>query len=132
MPRGNKRNALKHGAYAQTLMLWSEKQEDYELLRAALVLEFSPTGAMESDMVQSLVDLLWRKRRLRCYEQLKLQKRLDEIRESNEHSRNVENLRSWSDEFRKANSMSEVEAILKTLYPLYSNTIRLRSPLQAD
>ena len=36
-----------HGAYAQKLMLWSEKFEDYELLRAALVLEISPTEAME-------------------------------------------------------------------------------------
>src|SRR4051794_3872658 len=120
MPRGNKRNALKHGAYAQTLMLWSEKQEDYELLRAGLYREFSPTGAMETDMVQSLVDLLWRKRRLRCYEQIKLQKRLDEIRKSNEYSRDVENLRSSIDEFRTANSVREVEAILAKLYPLYS------------
>src|SRR4051795_2671769 len=125
MPRGNKRNALKHGAYAQTLMLWSEKQEDYELLRAGLYREFSPTGAMESDLVQTLLDLLWRKRRLRCYEQITLQKRLDRIRKLNEHSRDVENLRSWMDEFKKANSISEVEAILKKLYPFYTNTIRI-------
>ena len=81
---------------------------------------------MELDLVQTLLDLYWRKRRLRCYEQIKLQKRLDEIRVSNEHSCDVENLRSWIDEFRKDNSISEVDAILKTLYPLYSNTISLR------
>jgi hypothetical protein len=37
-----KRNALKHGANAQKVMLWGEKYEDYESLRAELDLEFTP------------------------------------------------------------------------------------------
>ena len=79
----------------------AKNEEDYELLRAALVLEFSPTGAMESDLVQTLLDLLWRKRRLRCYEQITLQKRQDEIRQQAERSRAIDHLRSWADEFNE-------------------------------
>src|SRR3954452_24617288 len=130
MPKGKKRNALKHGAYAQTLMLWSEKFEDYELLRAGLDLEFSPAGAMESDLVQTLLDLLWRKRRLRCYEQITLQKRRDEIRQKAERSRAIDHLRSWADEFNETRSIEEVESILANFGPLFVNTIRSRWPLQ--
>jgi hypothetical protein len=40
-----KRNALKHGANAKEVMLWSERYEDYEALRDALYQEFTPFGS---------------------------------------------------------------------------------------
>src|ERR1700687_6304126 len=87
-----KRNALKHGANAKEVMLWSEKYEDYELLRAELHLEFAPSGSTEEYLVRTLLDLRWRRRRLECHEQITIQKRLDKIREENETSRHIENL----------------------------------------
>jgi len=51
-----KRNALKHGANAKKVMLWSEKYEDYESLRADLYLEFTPSGSTEEYLVRALLD----------------------------------------------------------------------------
>jgi hypothetical protein len=88
------------------------------------------SGSTEEYLVQTLLDLRWRGRRLDCYEQITIQKRLDKIREANNHSRHVENLRSFASEFNEATSVEEVEALLARLISLYSNTIRSRWPLQ--
>jgi hypothetical protein len=42
-----KRNAVKHGANTKEVMLWSEKYEDYESLRAGLNQEWTPNGSTE-------------------------------------------------------------------------------------
>src|SRR6267142_4699574 len=126
-----KRNALKQGANAKEVMLWSEKYEDYESLRADLYLEFTPSGSTEEHLVQTLLDLRWRRQRLDCYERITIQKRLDQIREENETSRHIENLRSFASEFNEAADAEKVEALLATLSSLYSNTVRDRWPLQA-
>jgi hypothetical protein len=125
-----KRNALKHGANAQEVMLWGEKYEDYESLRAELDLEFTPSGSTEKYLVQTLLGLRWRRRRLDCHEQITIQKRLDKVRQENETSRHMENLRSFAFEFDGATSADKVEALLATLSSLYSNTIRHHWPLQ--
>jgi len=125
-----KRNALKHGANAKEVMLWSERYEDYEALRAELYLEFAPSGSTEDYLVRTLLDLRWRRRRLDCHEQITIQKRLDKIREENETSRHIENLRSFASEFNEATSVEKVEALLAPLSSLYTNTIRNRWPLQ--
>ena len=128
---GNKkRSALKHGANAREVMLWSERYEDYDALRAGLDLEFNPSGSTEAYLVRTLLDLRWRRRRLDCYEQIAIQKQLDKIREENETSHHIENLRSFASEFNEATSVEKVEAVLATLSPLYSNTIRRDWPLQ--
>src|ERR1700682_481272 len=75
-----KRNALKHGTNAKEVMLWSERYEDYEALRAGLNQEYTPDGSTEEYLVRSLFHLCWRRRRLDCLEQITIQKRLDEIR----------------------------------------------------
>jgi hypothetical protein len=95
LPMANKkRNALKHGASAREVMLWSERYEDYEALRDGLYQEFNPSGSTEEYPVQTLLDLRWRRRRLECHEQL------DEVHKENEYSHHVENLRSFAPEFR--------------------------------
>jgi hypothetical protein len=128
---GNKkRNALKHGANAREVMLWSEKYEDYEALRAGLYQEFTPSGSTEEYLVRTLLDLRWRRRRLECHEQIAIQKRLDKIREVNENSHHVENLRSLAPKFGEATSVEQVEAVLAPLSPLYANTIRGEWPFK--
>jgi hypothetical protein len=126
-----KRNALKHGANAKEVMLWSEKYEDYESLRADLYLEFNPSGSTEEYLVRALLDLRWRRRRLDCYDQITTQKRLNEIREENETSRDVENVIAFVPEFKKADSVEKVEAVLSRLPPGYSEAIVSRWPFEA-
>jgi hypothetical protein len=82
-----KRNALKHGASAKKVMLWSERYKDFEALRDGLCQEYSPSGSTEEYLVETLLDLLWHKRRLECREQIAIQQRLDEVRADNEHTR---------------------------------------------
>jgi len=71
-----------------------------------------------------------RLKRLDRYAQIKMQKRLAAVREVNETSRHIENLRSFGSEFSQAKTLEEVEALLSQLSPLYSNTIRSRWPLR--
>ena len=125
-----KRNALKHGANATEVMLWGEKYKDYEALRDGLYQEFTPSGSTEEHLVRTLLDLLWRRRRLECYEQIVIQQRLDKIRKDNEHSYHGDNLRSFAPEFAEATSVEQVEAVLATLSPIYSDTIRNYWPLK--
>jgi hypothetical protein len=128
---GKKRNALKHGANATEVMLWGEKYKDYEALRDALYQEFTPSGSTEEYLVQTLLDLRWRRRRLECHERILVQQRLDRVRAKNEYSHHVDNLRSFAPEFAKATSEEHVEAALATLSPIYSNTIRDKWPLKS-
>ena len=132
MSKPRNKNALKHGANAREVMFWSENYEDYEALRTELYLEFSPSGSTEEHLVQTLLDLRWRRRRLDCYERITIQKRLDQIRATNEISQHIENLRSFATEFNEATDAEKVEALLATFSPFYSNTVRDRWPLQTD
>jgi hypothetical protein len=128
---GNKkRNALKHGANATEVMLWSERYQDYEALRDALYQEFTPSGSTEEYLVRTLLDLRWRRRRLECHEQIVIQQQLDKLHADNEYSHDVDNLRSFAPEFAKATSIEQVEAVLATLIPIYRNTIRNKWPFK--
>jgi hypothetical protein len=125
-----KRNALKHGAHAQEVMLWSEKYEDYEALRAGLYEEWFPQGKTEEYEVNALLGLLWRRRRLERYEQISMQTKLAAVRKANEISRHIEDLRSFGPKFEEAKTLEEVKELLSQLNPLYSNTIRSKWPLK--
>ena len=59
-----KHPALKHGAYSATAVLPGESRAVFEKLHRDLVAEFSPTGALEEDIVMSITRLLWRKQNL--------------------------------------------------------------------
>jgi hypothetical protein len=124
-----KRNALKHGANAREVMLWSEKYEDYESLRTDLYLEFNPSGSTEEYLVRTLLDLRWRRRRLDCYDRITKQKRLNEIREENQASREIEKIAAVASECEGADSVEKVEAILSELE--YGEVIRSHWPLEA-
>jgi hypothetical protein len=131
LPMANKkRNALKHGANASEVMLWGEKYKDYEALRDGLYQEFSPSGSTEEYLVRTLLDLRWRRWRLEYHEQIVIRQRLDRVREENEYSHHVDNLRSFAPAFGKATSEEQVEAVLATLSPIYRNTIRRDWPFK--
>jgi hypothetical protein len=127
---GKKRNALKHGANVKEVMLWSEKYEDYESLRADLYVEFSPAGSTEEYLVRALLDLRWRRRRLDCYDRITTQKRLSEIRKENKSIRNRENVAAFATEFKEADSVEKVEAVLSKLPAGYELAILSHWPLE--
>ena len=61
-------NALRHGVLsAYTILPWEEENEYRELLDA-LVAEHKPKGPTEEHLVEEIVGVLWRKRRLRVAE----------------------------------------------------------------
>ena len=67
---GNK-NAIKHGAFAEAVLLPQENSEEFQNHLAALYEEWSPEGAAEKDKVHSIAMNMWRKLRFRRYLQNK-------------------------------------------------------------
>jgi hypothetical protein len=130
--QSGKPNALKHGANAKAVLLWGEKYEDYESLRAAFFKEYYPNGPSEEYLVEALFDLVWRRRRILRYEELQMQKHLTGVRKNNENSPHWANLSKLASAFEKLASAEEVEKQLALIDPLYCNTIRSKWPLAKD
>ena len=61
-------NALQHGILSQYTVLPWEDEGQYEALLKSLVAEHAPEGPTEEHLVEELVGVLWRKRRLRFAE----------------------------------------------------------------
>lgn len=61
-------NALQHGVLSRYTVLPWEDGDDYRALLAALAAEHAPRGPTEEHLVEELVGVLWRKRRLRLAE----------------------------------------------------------------
>src|SRR4051794_18060972 len=112
--KAKKPNALKHGATSQEPMLWGEKQEDYDALREGLALEWAPNGPTEEILVQTLLDLLWRSRRISLFEKIEINQKLDAIRNQNELSDYADWLRGFVADFEKATTKELVDDFLAT------------------
>ena len=61
-------NALRHGVLSRHTVLPWEDGEEYRVLLEALVAEHKPKGPTEEHLVEELVGVIWRKRRLRLGE----------------------------------------------------------------
>jgi hypothetical protein len=61
------RHAVKHGAFAKTVILPGEDRREFEELHSALIKEWAPVGATEEDAVLSIAKGVWRKRRLQKF-----------------------------------------------------------------
>jgi hypothetical protein len=79
-------------------------------------------------LVGRLVELYWRKQRLDRYEHSKLQQRVQQIRQDNESSREIERLKNWGPKFNDATSLEEVDEILLKIDDVYADTIEKRVP----
>ena len=58
-------NALRHGVLSGYTVLPWEDEDEYRELLDALVAEHKPKGPTEEHLVEEMVGVLWRKRRLR-------------------------------------------------------------------
>jgi hypothetical protein len=61
-------NAVRHGILSRYTVLPWEDAEEYDALVAALTAEHAPFGPTEQHLVEEVVGILWRKRRLRLAE----------------------------------------------------------------
>jgi hypothetical protein len=67
-------NAIKHGLCAQSVIISSEKSEDFHRFSKNLTAEFDPANQVEKIMVRRIVSLSWRLERAAKYESLVLDK----------------------------------------------------------
>jgi hypothetical protein len=64
--------ALKHGGYSATTILPGEDSAAFEKLHRDLIVEFSPKGALEQDIVATIARLVWRKQNLATFRRAEL------------------------------------------------------------
>jgi hypothetical protein len=68
MSKSQNKNALKHGAFSETIILPEEDPKDFEDLHNSLINEWNPEGPTEEDKVYNIAKNMWRKRRVnRCW-----------------------------------------------------------------
>ncbi len=66
--RTSRRNALRHGLTAQTVIDGLEDSEDYRGFEAAIIADYDAETAVERELVLRLASLLWRLRRILAIE----------------------------------------------------------------
>lgn len=66
--RRSRRNALRHGLTAETLIEVYEHPDDYRAFQRHILRAFKPRSTMEQELVGRLVSLLWRLRRATAIE----------------------------------------------------------------
>ena len=60
-------SALRHGAYSGMTLLPGEDSAAFNKLHNDLIVEFSPVGALEDDIVATIAHHMWRKQNLSTY-----------------------------------------------------------------
>ena len=61
--RASRRNAVRHGLTAETVISALEDAEDYKAFEAAIMADYDAQSAVERELVLRLASLLWRLRR---------------------------------------------------------------------
>jgi hypothetical protein len=79
--RQSRRNALRHGLTAETVIDGLEDSEDYRAFEAAVTADYDARTAVERELVLRLASLLWRLRRIISIETDLLKIRSDLVRE---------------------------------------------------
>jgi hypothetical protein len=73
-------NGMRHGLLARDIVLPGEREDEFEDFRNAIHADFSPSGPVETFLVDRVVNTLWRLRRVEKVESAILFWRLSEIR----------------------------------------------------
>jgi hypothetical protein len=79
--RQSRRNALRHGLTAETVIEGLEDSEDYRAFEAAVIADFDAGTVVERELVLRLASLLWRLRRIISIETDLLKIQSDIVRE---------------------------------------------------
>src|SRR5215210_9346441 len=59
----SRRNAVRHGLTAETVIVALEDADDYQAFQAAIIADYDAQSAVERELVLRLASLLWRIRR---------------------------------------------------------------------
>jgi hypothetical protein len=94
--RGKRPNAIKHGVFSTIAILPGEDFDQYMDLMALVLAEWSPIGPTEIDAVLTIVNCIWRKRRIQKFVCAKVEVRAIDIDPSG-YDRDV-----WLDTFADA------------------------------
>jgi hypothetical protein len=86
--RRSRRNALRHGLTAQTVVDGLEDSEDYRAFEATIIADYDAHTAVERELVLRLASLLWRIRRATGIETDLLRIQAEIIREREDRSPN--------------------------------------------
>src|ERR1700716_2235306 len=77
----SRRNAVRHGLIAETVIGALEDAEDYKAFEAAIIADYDAQSAVERELVLRLASLLWRLRRATTMETGLFEMQADQIRE---------------------------------------------------
>jgi hypothetical protein len=77
----SRRNAVRHGLTAETVIGALEDAEDYKAFEAAITADYDPQSAVERELVLRLASLLWRLRRAATMETGLFEIQAEHIRE---------------------------------------------------
>ncbi|HYI93285.1 MAG TPA: hypothetical protein VEX68_07060 [Bryobacteraceae bacterium] len=130
-------NSLKHGLNSdKILVLQTERQEDYDSLRAAYLKRFAPQDEVELELVDEMVGAKWRLRRIRSIETETMDMRMDDqaeyIRKRGENPsgsrRQAMAFKSLSDTSQALNVLTRYETRLQRTYDrAFENLKKLRA-----
>jgi len=77
----SRRNALRHGLTAETVLSALEDAEDYKAFEAAITADYDAQSAVERELVLRLASILWRLRRATTMETGLFEIQADHLRE---------------------------------------------------
>jgi hypothetical protein len=89
----SRRNAVRHGLTAETVVSGLEDAKEYESFEAAILADCDPQGALERELVLRLASLLWRLRRALTMETGLLKIQADQMRWSVQKCRSTPSVR---------------------------------------
>ena len=64
----SRRNAVRHGLTAETIIAGLEDADDYQAFETAVIADYDAQTAVERELVLRLASVLWRLRRATCLE----------------------------------------------------------------
>ena len=106
-------NALQHGAYSRAVLLPHESRREYNQLVSEARAEWCPSGPTEEMLVDRLIDLMWRLKRVRDHDDQLLQAHIDRVQACNDQVPLRAALQAMAPEFALADTVKKVEALLK-------------------
>jgi len=131
MSKSENKNALKHGAFSQALILPGEDPNDLQELLTALRDEWNPEGPSENDKIESIAICMWRKRRFRTYLRNSLAKNVRIEAALEQHrNRRFETLLDFWEEIEESDLPGSVteESLTEKVGPFWADQFKTRRP----
>jgi hypothetical protein len=99
----SRRNAVRHGLTAETVIAVLEDSEDYQAFEAAVISDYDAESAVERELVLRLASILWRLRRATGIETALFESATEDSR-NHEHRPSRENL-GWATDLAERNRL---------------------------